>query len=51
MRYQKNFVQNKVRVLGEALSRIGFSNQKHIINKKDGSYRVLKGKHTVGYHK
>jgi hypothetical protein len=49
MKYQKHFVQNKVRVLGEILSRISLSNQKHIlgqhiIHKKDGAQRVLKGK-------
>jgi hypothetical protein len=49
MRYQKSFIQNKVRVLGEAHSRIVLSNQKHIIgqhiiHKKDGAHKVLKGK-------
>jgi len=49
MRYQKHFVQNKVRVLGEILNRISLSNQKHIlgqhiIHKKDGTKRVWRGK-------
>jgi hypothetical protein len=52
MRYQKHFVQNKVRVLGEILSKTSLSNQKHIlgqhiIHKKDGVQRVLKGKRMV----
>jgi hypothetical protein len=49
MRYQKHFVQSKMRVLGEAHSRSILSNQKHIlgqhiIHKKDGAQRVWKGK-------
>ena len=49
MRYQKDFVQNKVRVLGDAHSRAILNGQRgvvgrHIIHKKDGVERVLKGK-------
>lgn len=49
MRYQKHFVQSKMRVLGEAHCRSVLSNQKHIlgqhiIHKKDGAQRVWKGK-------
>jgi hypothetical protein len=45
MRYQKHFVQSKMRVLGEAHSRSILSNQKHIIHhKKDGAMKFWKGK-------
>lgn len=49
MRYQKYFVQNKARVLGEILNKISLNNQKHIlskhpITKKDDLQRLFKGK-------
>jgi hypothetical protein len=50
MRYQKHFVQSKMRVLGEAHSRSILSNQKYIIgrhiihNKKDEAMKFWKGK-------
>ncbi|MEY3471178.1 MAG: hypothetical protein RLZZ223_528 [Candidatus Parcubacteria bacterium] len=49
MRYQKHFVQNKVRVLSGAHSRTVLGSRRqvvghHIIHKKDGSQRVWKGK-------
>lgn len=49
MRYQKQFVQNKFRVLGSTQSRFGLSNQKlmlgsYEVQKKDGAERVFKGK-------
>lgn len=53
MRYQKEFVQNRVRVLGDTLSKISLSVYKQslgrhgVTNKKDGAQRVLKGKRIV----
>jgi hypothetical protein len=57
MRYQKNFVQNRVRVLGSILNKISLSHQKHIIgqhiigqhiiHKKDGAQKVHKNKYMV----
>lgn len=49
MRYQKQFVQNKFRVLGSTQSRLGLSTQRAMLNmfemnKKDGAQRVWKGK-------
>jgi|GEM_PF-737592 len=49
MRYQKHFVQSKMRVLGEAHSRTILGPQRqvlghHIIHKKDGAQRIWKGK-------
>lgn len=52
MRYQKNFVQNRVRVLGSILNKISLSHKKHIIgqhiiHKKDGAQKVHKGKYML----
>lgn len=49
MRYQKHFVQNKVRVLEEAHSRTILGPQRQALghyttHKKDGAQRVWKGK-------
>ncbi len=49
MRYQKHFVQNKVRVLGGTHSRAILGAQRqvlghHITHKKDGAQRVWRGK-------
>jgi hypothetical protein len=48
MRYQKQFVQQKVRVL-ESLSRLKLTNHRssigsHTMIKKDGAERVFKGR-------